>query len=92
MGISALLGDVWVVTGSTVNKYASTVYFMIAYAAHTRCLAIWIVAGFAGSFLLSPPWHVNVYHAAFIGNTVTVSTRYVISSIMGGFLGLEREG
>jgi len=89
MGIGALLGDVRVVTGSAINDRTSTVYLVIAHTAHACCLSIWIVAGFADSFLRCPPWHVHVDYATFIGNVVTVCTRYTITCIMGRFLGLD---
>jgi hypothetical protein len=50
-------------------------------------LSLWIVAGFAYCLLLFPPWDVNVEYATFIGVVMTIQTRYIITSIMWGFLG-----
>jgi hypothetical protein len=89
MGISALFRHVGVVTCCTVNYHVSAAHLVIAHTAHTCCLSIWIVAGFADCLLLFPPWNVNVEHATFIGEVVTVAAGYIITNIMGGHLSLD---
>ena len=92
VGVDSDIGNVRVVTGTSINDSVPAVYQVICYTAHACCLSGRIVAVLTDRFLLFPPGNGNFKHTVLGNKVVAVTAEDAVVCIMRGDLRMKLYG